>query len=365
MMPFGRAERLAVGAEPRAGEAQRVEVERHAAAIEHAQHHGLAVHRRHGRDAQVDVLAAHRELDAAVLRQAALGDVEARHDLDAREDRGAQLRRRRLDLAQHAVDAVAQAERLLERLDVDVGGALLDRARDDAVDDAHDRRLGGEVAQALDVVLGAELALLARGLDDLADRAAAAEHALERGLDVGRHADPGQHRLAGEQLHRADRVAVERVGHRDREAVLGLGERQDARLLEEVGAHPLAVQRQVGIVGLARERQLEQLGERLGDVALGDQAELRQQHVEALVVGLLDPLRAGEPGAVEPAALAQPLAERPVDLGCLVGQRLEGLRRHDLRLRPPPVSPAPAARTARPARTPARDGARRRACRSA
>ena len=150
-----------------------------------------------------------------------------------------------------------------------------------------------------------------RGLDDLADRAAAAEHALERGLDVGRHADPGQHRLAGEQLHRADRVAVERVGHRDREAVLGLGERQDARLLEEVGAHPLAVQRQVGIVGLARERQLEQLGERLGDVALGDQAELRQQHVQALVVGLLDPLRAGEPGAVEPAALAQPSRRAP------------------------------------------------------
>ena len=33
-----------------------------------------------------------------------------------------------LDVAQHAVDAVAHAQALLERLDVDVGGALLDRA---------------------------------------------------------------------------------------------------------------------------------------------------------------------------------------------------------------------------------------------
>ena len=106
-------QRLAIGRERLGLEAERDEVERHAAAIEHAQHHALAVHGRQGRDAQVDVLAAHREADAAVLRQPALGDVEPRHDLEARDDRGAQLGGRRLHVAQHAVDPVARAQTLL------------------------------------------------------------------------------------------------------------------------------------------------------------------------------------------------------------------------------------------------------------
>ena len=72
------------------------------------------------------VRAAHGELDAAVLRQPPLGDVELRHDLDARDDRRGEPAGRRLDLVQHAVDAVADAQLVLERLDVDVRGARLD-----------------------------------------------------------------------------------------------------------------------------------------------------------------------------------------------------------------------------------------------
>ena len=55
----------------------------------------------------------HSELDAAVLRQALLGDVQPGHDLQAADDRGLEavdLRRRRLRL-QHAVDAVADLAR--------------------------------------------------------------------------------------------------------------------------------------------------------------------------------------------------------------------------------------------------------------
>ena len=40
--------------------------------------------------------------------------------------------RRRLDLVQHAVDAVADDQPVLERLDVDVGGAHVERVGDDA-----------------------------------------------------------------------------------------------------------------------------------------------------------------------------------------------------------------------------------------
>ena len=72
-------------------------VELHAGAIENAQHDALALHRRHGGDAQIDVLAAHGGLDAPVLRQPPLGDVEMRHDLDARGHRRAQGERQGLD----------------------------------------------------------------------------------------------------------------------------------------------------------------------------------------------------------------------------------------------------------------------------
>ena len=69
-------------------EAELVEVERDAALVEDAHHDRFAVHRRHGGHAQVDLLALHAQPDAAVLRQAPLGDVEVGHDLDARDHRG-------------------------------------------------------------------------------------------------------------------------------------------------------------------------------------------------------------------------------------------------------------------------------------
>jgi hypothetical protein len=46
---------------------------------------------RHGGNAQVELLALHAQHDAAVLRQAALGDVELGHDLDARDHRGGEV----------------------------------------------------------------------------------------------------------------------------------------------------------------------------------------------------------------------------------------------------------------------------------
>ena len=44
-------------------------------------------------------------------------------------------------LAQHAVDAEAHHQAVLERLDVDVGGVLLDRLGEHRVDQADDRRI--------------------------------------------------------------------------------------------------------------------------------------------------------------------------------------------------------------------------------
>src|SRR5690606_37891412 len=128
--------------------------------------------------------ALHPQHDAAVLRQSAFGDVEPGHDLDPADHRRGQVRGRAFAVFQHAVDAVAHLEPAFERLDVDVGRAQLHRTLDDQVHQADDRRLGGEVAQMLDVVhVAATLAV--GGFDNRAHRAAAlAVPALDQVVDL-------------------------------------------------------------------------------------------------------------------------------------------------------------------------------------
>ena len=65
------------------------------------------------------VLAVDRDADAAVLRQPPLGDIEAGHDLDARDDRAAMCGGGVCRPRQHAVDAEADGKAALEGLDVD------------------------------------------------------------------------------------------------------------------------------------------------------------------------------------------------------------------------------------------------------
>ena len=101
--------------------------------------------RRQHRDTEVDVAVAaavdEPRLDAAVLRQPLLGDVEARHDLHARDDRVAILQRRRHDRLQLAVDAEPDPHLFLVRLDVDVARALLNGRQHQRVDELDDWRL--------------------------------------------------------------------------------------------------------------------------------------------------------------------------------------------------------------------------------
>ena len=61
------------------------------------------------------------------------------HDLDTRQDRGQQPARRAVALDQHAVDPVADADAVGERLDVDVAGPQADRFLNDQVDELDDR----------------------------------------------------------------------------------------------------------------------------------------------------------------------------------------------------------------------------------
>ena len=96
--------------------------------------------RKHG-DADVDGLSAPLHRDAAVLRHAALCDVQAGHDLEAADDRGRVGARDGGDLSHDAVDACPHDDAAILRGEVDVGGANVERLPDGAVDEEDGRRV--------------------------------------------------------------------------------------------------------------------------------------------------------------------------------------------------------------------------------
>ena len=109
--------------------------------IQEAEGDGLGVDGRRGGDADIEDGGVGLEVDAAVLRETFFGDVEARHDLEARDNGVLEaeevLRDGHGD--EQAVDAVADAELFLLRLKVDVGGLVFDGLFDDVGDEADDR----------------------------------------------------------------------------------------------------------------------------------------------------------------------------------------------------------------------------------
>ena len=120
-------------------------------AVEQSQHDTLAERGRDRRDAQIDIAARDAQADSAVLRQALLGDIEARHDLDARRDRRLKALGRRQHVVHHAVHAEAHHHFFFENFDVNIRRAILDRLRQHAVDELDDRRrvVGLEQVQRL------------------------------------------------------------------------------------------------------------------------------------------------------------------------------------------------------------------------
>src|ERR1035441_9707332 len=95
-------------------------------AIEEAHDDALAVEGGQGGNAEVDFAADDFDLDAAILGEAALGNIELGHELEAADDGGLELAGRRLLIEEHAIDAEADAEFLFEGLDVNIAGAGLD-----------------------------------------------------------------------------------------------------------------------------------------------------------------------------------------------------------------------------------------------
>ena len=103
-----------------------------------------------------NALVGRADLDATILRQPLFRDAHVGHDLDAADQRGLQLLRRIGHLLQHAVDAVAQPQPLFQRLDVNIGRALIEGRAHDLVDETDHGRFGILVVEHVDFLLHVE-----------------------------------------------------------------------------------------------------------------------------------------------------------------------------------------------------------------
>ena len=226
--------------------AQRLDAELGARRVEDPDDDLLAEQRGQRADAEVDRLVAELQLQPPVLRHALLGNVHARDDLDARGQLVLDRDRRLGDLAQLAVDAKAHPVVVLVGLEVQVGGARVDRVDQHLLQEAHHRRVFdflrdlGAFLAAVVVVGDVELEVAARqrlhGLVDAGALGFEEPHQL-----VVLDDDPLGRQLRGE-LDAFDGFLVGGVGRADEQAIAALAQH-----------HQLVLQRQLRVDDAARQ----------------------------------------------------------------------------------------------------------------
>ena len=178
------------------------------------------------------------DLDAAVLRQPLFRDAHVGHDLDAADERGLQLLGRIGHDLQHAVDAVAQAQPLLQRLEMNIARAHPVRLEDHEIDQADDVGVVHLAPGASSSLAFPDDQVVRAIADQAADHVGgAAVVALDRGMDfLGRRHD----RIDLETqflAQRVDRVEVERIGQRDAQMVALDRQRHDAEAMDQRARH--------------------------------------------------------------------------------------------------------------------------------
>src|SRR2546428_462059 len=290
--------------------------------VEESEHDALADDRREDRDPEIDLARLLAELDASVLRQAPLGAVEVRHDLEARDERRLDPLGRRHHFVQDAVDPVPDPLSPVARVDVDVGGPPLHPVEQDRVHQPDDGHLVGRRPQLVEVDLTVRLLAL-DDLDlgglrlDLRERVRDRQPpplvvALDRLPDDRRRRD-GRHDL--ETRHEGDVIERRQVGRvpdgqRDRaerpadrdEAVLARDPTRDH--WDGLGGDPF------------RERDLWDAvvtREEMDQPVFGDQPEADQDLAELLARSLLLAERLIDLRLCDQAVGDEQIAEAPAD----------------------------------------------------
>ena len=259
-------------------------------AIEQTHDDAFAVQGRQRGNAQVDFAPQRLDLDAAVLREPSLGDIQLGHQLDARNNGGLQFARRRALTRQHAIDAVADAKLFFERLDVDVAGALLDRLPDHGVHQPDHGRFTGHVAEVFEIL---RFAHGRRELGFVLGRLAVV--AVDGVEDFLLQGDPGQHRQTSGRLDRVASLEIQRIGHGERDRVIVQRDGKAAELTQKSGRERFELGRDRGRAFERQHRNLQLFGQRRQHIAHGDEAQIHHDLAELLAAALfLNIERAGE-----------------------------------------------------------------------
>ena len=264
-------------------------------------HDFFAPQRGQGADAEVELLLAsaevHLQHDAAVLRQALFADVELGHDLHARGDGVLQLERRRHDALQHAVNTEAHAEFFFVGLDVNVAGAALHRIGQDQVDQLDDGRFVGrsfQIGQLHLFFFGLQFDV---GFVHLRHRLHDLLEVFLLGGAVGlldafeNRAFRGHHRLNVEAGHELDIVHGEDVGgidHGDGQRSADAAQRQNLVTLGSFERNQLDDRGIDFKIGKIDGGNAVLPGEKVGDVLVGEEAQLDQGRAQATVALFLD-----------------------------------------------------------------------------
>ena len=193
---------------------------------------------------------------------------------------------------QDAVNAVADTQFLLKRLNMDIRGPLLHRPRDHDVDEADDRGLAGQVAQVGDnVLILFEIATLPIVRFQAVGRPVAlgtvGAQCVEQ-LTFARQ--PAHHTQTGRLLQGFDRVDIPRVGHGGDELAVLDTQWTDACLAKIGRVNRVEGGRILRKVAHSDQRRPVVVGQHGQQIVLRHEAEFEQQTLHGFATFLLDQL---------------------------------------------------------------------------
>jgi hypothetical protein len=184
------------------------------------------VHRGHDGNAEIDEAALVAHAEAAVLRDAALGDIQFAHHLDAGKDGGVPVLGEGLHgVLQHAVNAVLHDNFGIARFDVNVTGAALEGREDDGVDQADDGAHAGIARELLHGDIFVAVLFLADDLEGealggLIEHALGLLGALQQIADLRSGGDFDLQALAEQQRKLVGELQLAGIGHGDGQSVV-------------------------------------------------------------------------------------------------------------------------------------------------
>ena len=164
-------------------EAQLLKIHQALLLVENTHDDALAMAGGQRTDSKIDRPAVQLDLDTAILRSAFLSHIHSRHDLDTREDRSLQTLGRIFFLNTDAVNTIANPHALLEWLDMNITGPLLESVRDQLGDILDDRRIVG-LSIFTGILAAANLYAIISLANDVAEIPGEPVIVIERLLDV-------------------------------------------------------------------------------------------------------------------------------------------------------------------------------------